>query len=125
MWKYTKYAVFAILILGFFALFIYTEKLSPEFIFAGIAYLIATLQARLFGSGRDSDDESIETQHRKKRREWQAEEDQYDARSRELEEKLNETGTNAERLRNELDSLKGCGVRTKYTEDEIFKRLEL
>jgi uncharacterized membrane protein YfhO len=110
-------------ILGIIALVVYTDKLSPEFIIAGIAYLLAMIQSKLFGEKAGNTTGQIEQQHREKRRKWQEHENEYDRRSEEIENKLNRAASEAKRLEHELDSVRGAGVRRSYTEDEILERL--
>ena len=121
--KHLTLSLFLLGILAIIALIVYTEKLSPEFIIAGIAYLLAMIQAKLFGGQSGKSPGRIEEHRRKKHREWNGQENEYDRRSADIETRLQNAGEEAERLERELDRVKGAGLKGSYTEDEILERL--
>ena len=79
MKKNIKWIITGIFLLVAVALFIWSDRIEPGSIFAGIAGLIAALKSKLFG--RISQEEKIailRNEHNRKRDEWEREKKRYE-----------------------------------------------
>lgn len=104
MKKNIKWIITGIFLLVAVALFIWSDRIEPGSIFAGIAGLIAALKSKLFG--RISQEEKIailRNEHNRKRDEWEREKKRYEREFEFLKLKLDSLDNRTEILRQKLD----------------------
>ena len=120
-----KWIVPGLVLLGITALFIWSDRIQPGSVFAGLATFIAAIKSKLFGNDKLAEKiTNLKSSHTRKREEWENEKELYALWYDNLEERLDTLNRKIGILDKEIeDASKSNGKSPLRSEEEIRRWL--